>query len=87
MISEKHKGMYKLTYENRDILLKAKKCVCVYCGAEFDVSEIEFWQPDPNNLTAQCPHCWIDAVLPKEINGKEITKEDVKKMFEYYFGI
>lgn len=84
-IPEKYKKWHKLCFENKTLLQNAKRCACFYCGGRFDVSEIESWIEDNNGLTAQCPKCDIDSVIPAVIDGKEVTNEELKIMGEYWF--
>jgi hypothetical protein len=41
----------------------SKECGCFKCLAHFDASEITHWYESPNEKTAACPHCKIDAVI------------------------
>ena len=83
--TEKYEKIYKLSFENEKILKDGKRCVCVYCFNRFDVSEIKDWIEDTNVLTAQCPHCQIDSVIPEVVDGEKITDEDLRKMKESWF--
>ena len=74
-----------MTFENEKQLNEAKKCVCIYCEKRFDVSKIKEWIEDRNGLTALCPFCQIDTVIPEIVDGIPISDEDLKKLYEYYF--
>lgn len=84
-IPKRYEELHNLTFKNKEILKKYKKCLCIYCGKEFDVSEIDSWVKDKNNLTAQCPYCFIDSVIPKKIDNQEISKEELNNLYKYYF--
>ena len=84
-IPEKYVTIHKLTFENEKILKKVKKCACIYCKDRYDVSKINEWIEDDNGLTAQCPFCQIDSVIPAIINGVPISDEDLNKLNKYYF--
>lgn len=82
---EKYNKLHKLSFQNKTLLKEAKQCVCFYCGKRFSFLEIEDWIEDRNGLTAQCPYCQTDSVIPAVVNGEEITDEDLKNMNKYCF--
>ena len=84
-IPEKYRKIHKLTFENEKLLKEVKKCACMYCNNRYDVKEIKDWIEDDHGLTAQCPYCWVDSVIPEIIDGKLITDEELKEMGKYYF--
>jgi len=50
---------------NRHLLLAyGGPCGCFHCLRTFDASDVTEWV-DQNKSTALCPHCHIDAVLPR----------------------
>ena len=76
--------LHRLTSNNEETL-RDKKCVCIYCKKEFDYKDIEDYVAGIDGLTAECPYCHIDSVLPKEHDGYVITSEDLDKLYEEYF--
>ena len=84
-IPEKYKKIHKLCFENEKLLKEIKQCACMYCNNRYDVSEIKDWIEDKHGLTAQCPLCMVDSVIPAIIAGKLITDEELKKLEKYYF--
>jgi len=84
-IPEKYNKLHKLSFQNEKLLKEAKQCACFYCGKRFRVLEIKDWIEDKNGLTAQCPYCQIDSVVPTIVDNKEVTDEDLKKMNKYWF--
>ena len=86
-IPYKYKKLHQLCLENQELLEKTKNCACFYCLYRFDVSEIEEWIEDEYGLSAICPSCGIDTVIPIgiEIDGEIITYEEVKMLKKYYF--
>lgn len=76
--------LHRLTSNNEEIL-RDKKCVCIYCKKEFNYKDIDNYVADIDGLTAECPYCHIDSVLPKEHDGYVITNEDLDKLYEEYF--
>lgn len=83
-MEEKYFNLHKLTLNNEQIL-KDKKCLCIYCKKEFDYKEINDFNSDSDGLTAICPNCGIDCVLPKENDGYLITTEDLDILYDMYF--
>jgi len=84
-MNEKYNKLHKLSFQNEKLLKEVKQCACFYCSARFDVSEIESWIEDKNGLTAQCPYCQIDSVIPALVDSKKVSDEDLKIMKEYWF--
>lgn len=63
------------------------KCACFYCLKVFSPSEIEEWCPELDEgeeMTAICPYCGIDAILP-ESAGYPLTDEFLGAMRERWF--
>ena len=83
-MEEKYYNLHRLTKNNEEIL-RDNKCICIYCKKEFDYKEINNYIPDSDGLTAECPYCNIDSVLPIEYDGYKITKEDIDTLNEMYF--
>lgn len=73
-------NLHSQTFKNRDILQEANDCVCVNCSEEFKVEEISDWLD--NKQTAVCPHCHVDAVLPKT---ETLTTEKLKELHYLWF--
>ena len=74
---------HKFSSNNKNSLLKDKKCGCFYCTEIFEPSEIENWLNEASG-TAICPYCGIDSVIG-ESSGFPITKEFLNKMRDYWF--
>jgi hypothetical protein len=64
-----------------------------YCLAIFNPGEIEEWTVGHLNyseeygLTALCPKCGIDSVLPDNIPGVQLDPAILLKMKKYYFEL
>lgn len=84
-IPEKYKELHKYSFQNEKLLKEVKQCACFYCGDRFNVSDIKQWIEDKSKITAQCPNCSIDSVIPAVIDGNEITDADLKNMYDYWF--
>jgi len=83
-MEEEYYKLHRLTSNNEE-LLRDKKCVCIYCKKEFDYKEIENYIADSDGLTAECPFCNIDSVIPLEYDNYKVTKEDLDNLYEMYF--
>ena len=63
---------HKHSSRHRDVLARSDRAGCFYCQAFFDPSEITDWidgrfvetGDTADGITALCPRCGIDAVLP-----------------------
>ena len=71
-------------HRNREELLRSSACGCFYCLGVYAPSRIEKWVNDPNNPTALCPECGIDAVIGSE-SGYAINVEFMREMRAYWF--
>ena len=65
---------------NRQAVQQSTECVCVYCCVKFHPSTIEEWVDD--DLTAVCPHCDVDAVVPAPY-----TDDDIRRWHQEGFGM
>lgn len=72
---------------NRERLERSERAGCFYCVAIFSPTEIRDWIPEratdgsddlDEGVTALCPHCGIDSVLPSnapiEISAPVLTQ-------------
>jgi len=65
-------SLHKYSGHNRELLADSDRAGCFYCGATFDPTEIMDWVDGrqletgstEDGVTALCPRCGIDAVLP-----------------------
>ena len=83
-MDDKYSKLHSLSLSNEEII-RDKKCVCIYCKKEMDYKEIVDYIPDSDGLTAVCPFCGMDSVIPKEYDGYIVTLEDIEKLNEEYF--
>ena len=70
---------------------RSQVCGCFHCGAIFPPAAVTDWvdgSEDGNDadsgITALCPKCGIDAVLPSAANIT-ITSDLLAEMREHYF--
>ncbi len=82
--------IYTYVSENKELLKRYKKCICLYCGRTFDFAEITEWVNDRNEKSAICPFCSVDAVVPLEVNNKvdhfKVTREIQEQIKNTYLG-
>jgi hypothetical protein len=65
-------SIHKFSSKHRDLLATSEFAGCFYCGARFDPNEVMDWVDGlqvetgstDDGITALCPRCGIDAVLP-----------------------
>lgn len=80
---EDHIKAHQYSSNHRKQLLNDNVCGCFYCLSIFNPNEIEEWVEDSEG-TAICPYCGIDSVIG-ESSGYPITKEFLKRMYDYWF--
>ena len=65
-------SIHRYSDHHRELMEQSRQAGCFYCGALFAPSEIKDWIDGPqvvtgettDGVTALCPRCGIDAVLP-----------------------
>jgi hypothetical protein len=85
-------SIWKFCTANRELLARSERGGCFYCEAMFDPAEVEFWvdgrQPETGStddgVTALCPRCGIDAVLPSAA-PIQLSIEMLGEMHRHYF--
>ena len=86
-------SLHRFSSRNRDALETSARAGCFYCCAIFDPREIKDWvdgrQVETGSLddgiTALCPRCGIDSVLPDTIPGTSLTPELLAEMKGHWF--
>jgi hypothetical protein len=85
-------SIHKFSFKNRPLLEKSNMAGCFYCRSTFPTSDIEDWvdgnQLDTGDtqdgLTALCPRCGIDAVLP-DAEPIKLTNDLLAEMNAHFF--
>lgn len=76
-------------FANRKLLKRYKDCICLYCGKEYPYTKVSAWVQDEPEITAICPFCGVDAVVPKSVDNKvdkfTVTEELRQAIKKYYF--
>ena len=85
-------SIHKHSSKHRDILAHSERAGCFYCQTFFPPAEIMDWADGPqvdtgdtaNGITALCPRCGIDAVLP---SAAPIALDEtvLAEMHHYFF--
>lgn len=65
-------SIHRYCNQNRELLERSERAGCFYCEQLFSAAAITNWVDGPqvetgstdDGVTALCPHCGIDAVLP-----------------------
>jgi hypothetical protein len=85
-------GIQKHSIRHRERIERSVQCGCFYCLATFSPAEITDWVDLPNGeederrgVTALCPHCGIDAVLPDNVPGAPLSAELLETMKKHWF--
>jgi hypothetical protein len=85
-------SIHRFSSHHRALLATSPAAGCFYCGALFAPVEIADWIDGPqvqtgettDGVTALCPRCGIDAVLPA--GPIALTAELLAEMNAHYFG-
>lgn len=85
-------SLHKFCTNNRGRLLAVQRAGCFYCCAIFEPREILDWVDGrqvetgstQDGVTALCPRCGIDAVLP-ELPGSQISEALLREMRAHWF--
>lgn len=75
------------SFKNRLELEKAGQCACYYCFSTYPVTDIEEDDWTDERLTAICPICQIDAVVPVTSTTKPVIKDILKALYDYWFKV
>jgi hypothetical protein len=85
--------IWKFCTRHRHLLSVSESAGCFHCGAIFSPTEISEWIDEPPlppdserelGVTAACPRCTMDAVLPSA--AVDINTELLAEMGAQYFG-
>ena len=82
--------IHQHSIRNRAALEQSDRCGCFHCERMFSPAEVQDWiDGDPDGgpdaaVTALCPHCDIDAVLPSAA-PITLTAELLAAMRKHYF--
>ncbi len=85
--SDLHRYIHSFCFENKDILFDSVCNVCIYCKQKVNYADIDEWIIENSGKeSAICPHCGIDCVVPKKIEGLyELNSSMIYEMHNQYF--
>tara|TARA_Y100000310_G_scaffold342192_1_gene444217 strand:- start:1165 stop:1887 length:723 start_codon:yes stop_codon:yes gene_type:complete len=69
---------------NRNLVERSTRCGCFNCLVEFEPNDVYNWV-DEGGVTATCPYCFIDAVLPNAASipvGIDVLREMKEKFVD-----
>ncbi|MEI0510176.1 cytoplasmic protein [Brachyspira intermedia] len=81
---EKLLKIHKLSSNHKELLIKEDICGCFYCVSIFSPKLITDWIEDENDLTAICPYCGIDSIIPNH-SDYQLNKELLEEMRKHFF--
>lgn len=84
MMIEKLLKIHKLSSNHKELLIKEDICGCFYCVSIFNPKLITDWIEDENDLTAICPYCGIDSIIPNH-SDYQLNKELLEEMRKHFF--
>lgn len=81
---------YDMLYEgssyNKEQVIKAHTCGCFFCKKIFLSTEIQRWEFNRYGVTALCPYCEKDAIVPESESGEyELSQSLLEEMHIRYF--
>jgi hypothetical protein len=86
-------GIHKHSSRHRDRVERSAQCGCFYCLATFTPAKITDWvdlpegeEDEERRVTALCPSCGIDAVLPDNVPSAPLTAELLEVMRKHWFA-
>ena len=85
-------SIHRFSDHHRELLARSERAGCFYCRRTFDPREITEWVDGPqresgetsDGVTALCPRCGIDAVLPSAM-PVPLTAELLAEMHSHWF--
>ena len=85
------KAIHRYCIRHRDQIERSATCGCFYCLAMFPPAEILDWVDGPLDagldagVTALCPRCGIDSVLPDNVPNAPLSPELLAAMQRFAF--
>jgi hypothetical protein len=76
--------IYDMSFKNSDILMHYPSVACFSCESVYPYEEVVVWTD--GGLTAICPHCSIDSVIPVKPELLEGLEGTLKEMNDRYFS-
>lgn len=87
-------SVWRFCTGNRELLGRSEAAGCFHCASIYPPALVEEWVDEPpavnsgnvvpEGVTALCPRCGIDAVLPSA--RVEISPALLEQMAEHFFG-
>ena len=85
-------SIHRSSSQHRALFKQSDRAGCFYCGAIYTSAEVVDWIDGPqletgdtdDGVTALCPRCGIDAVLPSAA-PVQLTREVLAEMHEHWF--
>ena len=85
-------SIHRYSDHHRELLARSDRAGCFYCRRFFDPKEIQDWIDGPqvdtgettDGVTALCPYCGIDAVLPSAAPIR-LDEDLLAEMARYWF--
>ena len=79
---------HKFSSKHKNLVLDSGICGCFCCITMFPPAKVEKWIDEDergDGMTAMCPNCGIDAVLPSNC-GYPVTLAFLERMAHVWFG-
>lgn len=90
------RSIHRYSSRHRDRVKTSSQCGCFYCESMFASTQISDWIDPPDGhefvdddfdvgVTALCPRCGIDSVLPDNISGVVVDPDLLRAMRRHWF--
>ncbi|MCR4562077.1 MAG: hypothetical protein K5694_02595 [Bacilli bacterium] len=86
MGEKQYKRIYDATKDNQLSVLKSSECLCLFCDSRLSSRDIKDWVDTPEGVSAVCPICQADAILP-DPEGSGFTKDEISRAKAQYFNL
>lgn len=80
------RAAHKASFQNERLVKESTMCGCFSCRRVYPATEVRAWCPDREGLTAICPYCAVDSVIP-DASGWPLTAKFLTKMWRRWFGV
>ena len=80
---QEEKIAHSYSINNEQAVRDSKECGCFFCLKIFKSEEVKKWASDDKGMTALCPYCGIDSVLPDK--SVHFDLNFLERMHNYWF--
>lgn len=75
---------HKASTCNKEAIGKSQLCGCFHCLGIYPANDVVEWIEDNGDLTAECPKCGVDSVIP-DASGISLNADFLAAMNKRWF--